>query len=82
MSQVKSSTISETGPRPPLDSSGDRDVSLRLQLQEEIDTLALLILEVRRQSDKVQAIADEIGESLLPNMFGKPSKKNRRHDGQ
>jgi hypothetical protein len=36
-----------------------------MQLQMEIDKLALMLDEVRRQSDRIQAIADSIGDRLL-----------------
>lgn len=39
--------------------------SLRLQLQQEIDKLALLIEEVKKQSDRVQATADAIADRIL-----------------
>jgi len=39
--------------------------SLRLQLQKEIDKLALLIEEVKKQSDRVQATADAIADRIL-----------------
>jgi hypothetical protein len=39
--------------------------TLRMRLQEEIDRLALLIEEVNRQSARVQAAADAIGEKVL-----------------
>jgi hypothetical protein len=35
------------------------------QLQDEIDKLALLLAEVKRQSDWVQAAADALGEAVL-----------------
>lgn len=41
------------------------NTGLRLQLQKEIDRLALLIEEVKRQSDRVQATADAIADRIL-----------------
>lgn len=55
-------------------------VSLRLQLQKEIDKLALLIEEVKKQSDRVQAAADAIADRVLleaPRQYS----KNRRNNG-
>ena len=52
--------------------------NLRLQLQKEIDKLALLIEEVKKQSDKVQAAADAIADRILleaPRQYS----KNRRN---
>ena len=54
--------------------------NLRLQLQKEIDKLALLIEEVKKQSDKVQATADAIADRVLleaPRQYS----KNRRNGG-
>jgi hypothetical protein len=35
------------------------------QLQEEIDKLALLVNEAKRQSDRIQAAADVLGDAVL-----------------
>jgi hypothetical protein len=35
------------------------------QLQDEIDKLALLVNEAKRQSDKIQAAADALGDSVF-----------------
>ncbi len=35
------------------------------QLQKELDSLALLLSEVKKQTEKVEAAADAIGDSLL-----------------
>ena len=43
--------------------------SMRLQqLQNEIDNLALLVNEAKRQSDKIQAAADALGDDLLVDL--------------
>ncbi len=38
------------------------------QLLKEIDKLALLLYETKRQSDRVQAIADAMGDAILGNL--------------
>ena len=35
------------------------------QLQQEIDQLALLVLEAKKQSDRIQAAADALGDTEL-----------------
>lgn len=43
----------------------------RMELQEllnEIDNLALLLHEVKRQSDKIEAAADAIGDAILSHL--------------
>ena len=37
------------------------------QLHEEIDKLALLVNEAKRQSDRIQAAADALGDDVLVN---------------
>lgn len=39
------------------------------QLQNEIDKLALLVNEAKRQSDRIQAAADALGDAVFVN-FG------------
>jgi hypothetical protein len=39
------------------------------QLHDEIDKLALLVNEAKRQSDRIQAAADALGDDVLIN-FG------------
>ena len=51
--------------------------ALRLQLQKEIDKLALLIEEVKRQSDRVQATADAIADRILLDAPRQYSKSQR-----
>lgn len=51
----------------PLVHKTSNEGALRRQLQEEIDRLAILIQEVNRQSAKVQAVADAIGDKTLLN---------------
>lgn len=38
------------------------------QLLNEIDSLALLLHEVRRQTDRIEAAADAIGDSILTRL--------------
>ena len=43
--------------------------NIRLQqLQDEIDKLALLVNEAKRQSDKIQAAADALGDSVFADL--------------
>lgn len=39
-------------------------------LQNEIDKLALLVNEAKRQSDRIQAAADALGDSVLLHFEG------------
>jgi hypothetical protein len=39
-------------------------------LQEEIDKLALLVNEAKRQSDRIQAAADALGDAVLIGFDG------------
>jgi hypothetical protein len=38
------------------------------QLQREIDKLALLLYQAKKQSDKIQAVADAMGEAIFSNL--------------
>jgi hypothetical protein len=38
------------------------------QLQREIDKLALLLHETKKQSDKIQAVADAMGDAIFGNL--------------
>ena len=40
------------------------------QLQDEIDRLALLVNEAKKQSDRIQAAADALGDSFLVDLDG------------
>lgn len=53
----------------PISSKESPDFLLRLQLQKEVDRLAVLLDEVREQSAKVQAAADAIGDKLLSDQL-------------
>ena len=37
-------------------------------LQDEIDRLALLVYEAKRQSDRIQAAADALGDAVLMDL--------------
>ena len=51
-------------------SANGPDKSAHLQqLHDEIDKLALLVNEAKRQSDRIQAAADAVGDDVLVN-FG------------
>lgn len=41
------------------------------QLQEEIDKLALLVNEAKRQSDRIQAAADALGDAVVIRFEGR-----------
>jgi hypothetical protein len=38
------------------------------QLQDEIDKLAILVSEAKRQSDRIQAAADALGDAVLGDL--------------
>ncbi len=65
MSQAKPSAIPQSSNVVKLSSDNQCERDLQLQLQKELDRLALLIQEVKRQSAIVQAAADAIGDRLL-----------------
>lgn len=44
---------------------GNEQLELRLNFENELDKLAVLMQEVREQSARVQAAADAIGEQIL-----------------
>ena len=60
--------------------SQNGETNLRSQLRREIDRLALLIDEVKRQGDKVLAVADAIGDRVLVGNPAGGASKNRRSD--
>ncbi len=56
---------------------------LRVQLQDEIDKLALTIRELKAQADNVQRVADALGEELLHDASGEmPDIRLIHRDGQ
>lgn len=52
------------------------------RLQEEIDRLALLVNEAKRQSDRIQAAADALGDALFdeidPSMLPRSNDKRTK----
>ena len=54
------------------------------QLQDEIDKLALLVNEAKRQSDRIQAAADALGDAVFEDVgatvlpFTVPDKLRRK----
>jgi len=46
------------------------------QLQQEIDQLALLVLEAKKQSDRIQAAADALGDAELSELGSEPDSKD------
>jgi hypothetical protein len=46
-------------------------------LQKELDHLALLLDEVKRQTEKVEAAADAIGDTLISQLYIVAEGKNR-----
>lgn len=52
------------------------------ELLKEVDSLALLLEEVKRQSQRIQAAADAIGEEVFGNGYSeKPSEAVHTRDG-
>jgi hypothetical protein len=56
----------------------DSEATLRLRLQKEIDRLALLIQDVKRQSIRVLEAADVIGDLTLSRTTTKMTSGNRK----
>jgi hypothetical protein len=50
-------------------------------LQKELDHLALLLDEVKRQTEKVEAAADAIGDALISQLYAATEEKSLRKDG-
>jgi hypothetical protein len=65
MPQSKLDAISQKRQVLPFSPKKNRDFLLQLQLQKEVDRLAVLLDEVREQSARVQAAADAIGDKFL-----------------
>lgn len=62
-------SISDNKLRMRPDSPNPKNVRLQ-QLQDEIDKLALLVNEAKRQSDRIQAAADALGDSVFAELDG------------
>jgi len=54
-----------------------RNAQIR-QLQDEIDKLALLVNEAKRQSDRIQAAADALGDAVLIQFEDAPPNGNEK----
>jgi hypothetical protein len=69
-----SSGVTEMKVRP-----GSRPVrNAQLQhLQDEIDRLALLVYEAKRQSDRIQAAADALGDAVLMDLENGAANEKR-----
>lgn len=52
------------------------------QLQKELDHLALLLDEVKRQTEKVEAAADAIGDALISQLYIVSGGKQHRRAGR
>jgi hypothetical protein len=52
------------------------------RLQDEIDKLALLVHEAKKQSDRIQAAADEVGDLILLDADSGRAFNLGRHDGK
>jgi len=65
MSQFRLEAKSKRNSRKPLLNSGNYKDRRREELLKEVDSLALLLDEVRRQSEKIQAAADALGDAVF-----------------
>jgi len=65
MPQNKLDAISQTRQILPFPSRKGSDFLLRLQLQKEVDRLAVLLDEVRKQTARVQRAADALGDKFV-----------------
>lgn len=63
-------------------SSKNSDVLLRLQLQKEVDRLAILLDEVKKQTERVQTAADAIGDTFLSDQPKDASALPAHNDGR
>lgn len=55
--------------------SGARSARVQ-QFQDEIDKLAVLLAEVKRQGERIQAAADALGEAVLDHEAGSIGSRN------
>ncbi|HZC21917.1 MAG TPA: hypothetical protein VE866_01155 [Candidatus Binatia bacterium] len=79
MPQAKLDAISQSRQVLPFSSKKKRDFLLQLQLQKEVDRLAVLLDEVREQSARVQAAADAIGDKVLSEQLKDSSTLPQRN---
>ena len=78
----KLDAISQSRQILPFSSKKNPDFLLRLQLQKDVDRLAVLLEEVRKQTDRVQTAADAIGEKFLSDGQPDPSALVGQNDGR
>jgi hypothetical protein len=69
------SAIQKHVPTPVFESQARGGIALQLRI--EIDKLALLLEEVKRQSERIQAAADDIGQKLQLNSEGESPANER-----
>jgi hypothetical protein len=78
----KSSSFSTAKKRLMEHQNGRNQVGLRLQLEAELDKLALLMQEVREQSARVQAAADAIGDKMALDTTAGSAAANIEEDSR
>lgn len=66
----------------PFSSKNNPDFLLRLQLQKEVDRLAILLDEVKKQTERVQTAADAIGDTFLSDQPKDTSAFPASNDGR
>ena len=81
MPQAKLDVISQSRQVLPRSSKKNGDFLLQLQLQKEVDRLAVLLDEVQEQSARVQAAADAIGDKVLSEQLKDSSTLSQRNGG-
>ena len=81
MPQAQLDAISQSRQVLPFSCKKNRDFLLQLQLQKEVDRLAVLLDEVREQSARVQAAADAIGDKVLAEQLRDSSALFQRDGG-
>ena len=67
MPQAKRDAMPASSRNVPFSSKENSHFVLQLQLQNEVDRLAVLLEEVKKQTARVQAAADAIGDNVLSN---------------
>jgi hypothetical protein len=73
-----SSGVTEMKVRPGSRPGGRPVRNAQLQhLQDEIDRLALLVYEAKRQSDRIQAAADALGDAVLMDLENGAANEKR-----
>jgi hypothetical protein len=81
MAQSKLDAISPTRQILLFPSRKSSDFLLRLQLQKEVDRLAVLLDEVRKQTARVQRAADAIGDKFVSEQLNDASSLPNRMVG-